>query len=106
MNWGLRPETKLDIQGGSLGHLGQTNIVLLSVNHCNSAEDQRGVGWEDPVYIWELRVVQVEKEHFANKIVLNISISMCLHGFAYKVACSLCQWLEPPVPATGKGQGW
>lgn len=43
----------------------------------------------------------MEKEHFANKIVLSISVSMCLHGFAYRLLAvcvsgwsQLCQLLE------------
>lgn len=54
------------VQGNSLGpHLGQTNILLLSVHHCNTEEGQGGAGWEDSGYVWEeFRVVSTEREYF------------------------------------------
>lgn len=73
-------------QAGSLGHLGQTTILPLRVHHCNLEEGQGGAGWEDPGYIWEeFGVVPTERKRFVSmqiKLLLGISISVCLCGLA------------------------
>lgn len=56
------------------------------MHHCNLEEGQGGAGWEDPGYIWEeFGVVPTERKRFVSmqiKLVLGISISVCLCGLA------------------------
>lgn len=96
-------------QAGSLGHLGQTTILPLRVHHCNLEEGQGGAGWEDPGYIWE-EFGEGTFCVYANKTFVG-DLHFCVSlWFSTRVACRLCQWPDPPLPAGGKGQaagrGW